>query len=304
LALEMKMVERSARERELVEIAAKVLPGGGFGNVTTDVVLREGKAGSRVGRQRQRVCRLPAGLRADVHRALPSGGDGRGAGAVDAGTTFPANNEYGILLAEAIVGRGAVCRPGAVLSRRGRRRMPTRCAWCGPIRGREKILKFEGGYHGMSDWGLLSLAPKSAGQFPAGGAGHARHSAVGAERGGGGAVSTTSTRRCAMIREYADELAGVIAGAVPALDRRRRRGSWQALREVTAELGIPLIFDEVVTGFRFAYGGAQELLRHRAGHLHAWEKSSAAASRWRRSRGQAEIMALFDRGQRARRRAS
>jgi hypothetical protein len=33
--------------------------------------------------------------------------------------------------------------------------------------------------------------------------------------------------------------------------------------------GIVLIFDEIVTGFRLAYGGAQELLRRDAGHLHA-----------------------------------
>ena len=36
-------------------------------------------------------------------------------------------------------------------------------------------------------------------------------------------------------------------------------GFLEALREVTQEFGMPLIFDEVVTGFRFAYGGAQEL---------------------------------------------
>ncbi len=35
-------------------------------------------------------------------------------------------------------------------------------------------------------------------------------------------------------------------------------GFLQALRAVTQKHGIPLIFDEVVTGFRFAYGGAQE----------------------------------------------
>ena len=35
-------------------------------------------------------------------------------------------------------------------------------------------------------------------------------------------------------------------------------GFLQGLRKITAELGIPLIFDEVVTGFRFSYGGAQE----------------------------------------------
>src|SRR5439155_21756027 len=32
---------------------------------------------------------------------------------------------------------------------------------------RDKILKFEGGYHGMSDYSLMSLAPKRSGNFPA-----------------------------------------------------------------------------------------------------------------------------------------
>ena len=35
------------------------------------------------------------------------------------------------------------------------------------FRKRDKILKFEGGYHGMSDYALMSLAPKKPGQFPA-----------------------------------------------------------------------------------------------------------------------------------------
>ena len=35
-------------------------------------------------------------------------------------------------------------------------------------------------------------------------------------------------------------------------------GFLQALREITAEYGVLLVFDEVVTGFRLAYGGAQE----------------------------------------------
>ena len=34
------------------------------------------------------------------------------------------------------------------------------------FRKRDKILKFEGGYHGMSDYGLMSLAPKRPGNFP------------------------------------------------------------------------------------------------------------------------------------------
>jgi glutamate-1-semialdehyde 2,1-aminomutase len=34
------------------------------------------------------------------------------------------------------------------------------------FRKRDKILKFEGGYHGMSDYALMSLAPKNPGNFP------------------------------------------------------------------------------------------------------------------------------------------
>jgi len=35
-------------------------------------------------------------------------------------------------------------------------------------RKRDKILKFEGGFHGMSDYSLMSLAPRRPGKFPAG----------------------------------------------------------------------------------------------------------------------------------------
>jgi glutamate-1-semialdehyde 2,1-aminomutase len=35
-------------------------------------------------------------------------------------------------------------------------------------------------------------------------------------------------------------------------------GFLQGVREITARLGVPLVFDEIVTGLRFAYGGAQQ----------------------------------------------
>src|SRR5437764_962735 len=61
----------------------------------------------------------------------------------------------------------------------------------------------------------------------------------------------------AIIAQHHDDLGAVIVepfqrmlSPVP--------GFLQGLREVTARYGIPLIFDEVVTSFRFAYGGAQE----------------------------------------------
>ena len=60
----------------------------------------------------------------------------------------------------------------------------------------------------------------------------------------------------AMLRAQADEIGGVIVEPCQRL-LPPEPGFLQGLRAITAELGIPLIFDEVVTGFRFAYGGAQ-----------------------------------------------
>jgi len=60
-----------------------------------------------------------------------------------------------------------------------------------------------------------------------------------------------------IIREHREELAGVIVEPFQRL-LKPKPGFLQALRAVTEECGIPLIFDEIVTGFRFAYGGAQE----------------------------------------------
>lgn len=65
-------------------------------------------------------------------------------------------------------------------------------------------------------------------------------------------------RTAAMLRRHGDDLAGVIlepiSGVIPA-DPAFLRG----LRELTTELGAVLIYDEIVTGFRMAPGGAQEL---------------------------------------------
>jgi glutamate-1-semialdehyde 2,1-aminomutase len=61
----------------------------------------------------------------------------------------------------------------------------------------------------------------------------------------------------ALIRAHHDELAAVIVEPlqriIPPVP-----GFLEGLRRITAEYGIVLIFDEVVTGFRFAYGGAQQ----------------------------------------------
>ena len=69
--------------------------------------------------------------------------------------------------------------------------------------------------------------------------------------------STISKQRGMIIVRHLRELAGVI---VEPLQRCLSpvRGFLSGVREITRDAGIPLIFDEVVTGFRLAYGGAQE----------------------------------------------
>jgi glutamate-1-semialdehyde 2,1-aminomutase len=121
---------------------------------------------------------------------------------------------------------------------------------------RDKILKFEGGYHGMSDYSLMSLAPRRTSNFP------------GAIPDSGGIPRSVRDEMLiapfnnvdavtSLIREHRDELAGVIVEPFQRIIPPAP-GFLQALRRITAENGVPLIFDEVVTGFRLAYGGAQQ----------------------------------------------
>ena len=60
-----------------------------------------------------------------------------------------------------------------------------------------------------------------------------------------------------IIATHADELAAVIVEPFQRLIPPQP-GFLQGLREITRRHGVLLVFDEVVTGFRLAYGGAQE----------------------------------------------
>ena len=250
----MTAPQRSAHETELVELAKRVLPAGGFGNVGSDIVIERGQGG--------RVWDVSGNEYVDF--LLGSGPMFLGhnhpevteavLAQVPRGTTFFANNEHGIRLAAEIVDAMACAEQVRFVSSGSEADMyAMRLARA--YRGRDKMLKFEGGYHGMSDWGLLSLAPKRPGNFP-----QAAPDSAGIPRSVQNemlvAPFNDATLAESMIREHVDELAGVIVEPFQRL-LPPAPGFLETLRRVTAELGIPLIFDEVVTGFRFAYGGAQ-----------------------------------------------
>ncbi|MBE9012156.1 glutamate-1-semialdehyde 2,1-aminomutase [Pseudanabaenaceae cyanobacterium LEGE 13415] len=122
--------------------------------------------------------------------------------------------------------------------------------------GREKIIKFEGCYHGHADMFLVKAGSGVA--------------TLGLPDSPGVPKSTTSNTLNApyndleavkkLLEENPGEVAGVMlepivgnAGFIPP-----DPGFLAGLRELTSEHGALLVFDEVMTGFRIAYGGVQE----------------------------------------------
>lgn len=122
--------------------------------------------------------------------------------------------------------------------------------------GRSRVLKFEGAYHGAHDVGVMSLFPQKLLPFPtpeptsAGTSKKIQEEVLIAPYN-----DLKTTRR--IIDQYGEEIACVIMEPLqrctPPVE-----GFLEGIHEMTREKGILLIFDEVVTGFRLAYGGAQE----------------------------------------------
>ncbi|MFK7978332.1 MAG: aspartate aminotransferase family protein [Halioglobus sp.] len=124
-------------------------------------------------------------------------------------------------------------------------------------RGRDKILKFEGAYHGMHDHALMSAQwTMKVADFPEA---VPNSSGIPSQVQGDVLVAPFNDLQTTeeILRLNADELGAII---VEPLCRTfcPAPGFLEGLRELATELDISLIFDEVVTGFRLALGGAQE----------------------------------------------
>jgi glutamate-1-semialdehyde 2,1-aminomutase len=128
--------------------------------------------------------------------------------------------------------------------------------------GREKIVKFDGCYHGHADGllvkagsGALTLGTPDSAGVPAG----AAASTISAPYNDLETLERIFTAHRGTIAAVIVEPVAGNMGVVPP-----RPGFLEGLRELTRADGALLIFDEVITGFRVAYGGVQELTGIRA----------------------------------------
>lgn len=291
MVTDMATLARTEAEIEIAGIGRRVMPGGGFGNLSHDIVIREGHGGRVWDMSGNRYVDFLLGsgpmLIGHAHPEVTAAVQAQ----VAQGTTFFANNEHGIQLAAAIVD-AVPCAEQVRFTSSGSEATNYCMRVARAFTQRSKIMKFEGGFHGMGDWALMSMAPKRPGNFP---------QAVPDSAGIPGVLTdemliapfNDAEAATAMIEAHKADLAGVIVEPQQRLIPPRP-GFLAALRKATAEHGIPLIFDEIVTGFRHAYGGAQAYYGVTP-DLCALGKVVGGGFPLAAVAGRAELMAMFDR---------
>ncbi|WP_170573691.1 aspartate aminotransferase family protein [Ruegeria atlantica] len=241
-------------QSEWIARANEVLPAGGFGNFDPGIIIASGE-GSRVWDEdgNEYIDYLigsgpmllghghPEVMEA-VLEQLPKG------------MTFFANNAKGIELAETIIDAVPCCEQIRFVASGGEADMyAIRLARA--YTGRDKILKFEGGYHGMSAEAQMSLAPSKRVNFP-----QAVPDSAGIPAGVAEQMLIAPYNDLEAVAALLDEHDDVAAIMVEPLQRiiPPWPGYLQGLRDLCDKHNVLLIFDEIVTGFRLAYGGAQE----------------------------------------------
>ena len=241
-------------QSEWIARAQAVLPAGGFGNFDPGIIIARGE-GSRVwdedgteyidyliGSGPMLLGHGHPEVMEAVLEQLPKG------------MTFFANNSKGIELAEAIVDAVPCCEQVRFVASGGEADMyAIRLARA--YTGRDKIVKFEGGYHGMSAEAQMSLAPNREVNFP-----QAVPDSAGIPAGVAEQMLVAPFNDLEAVSTLLDEHNDIAAIMAEPLQRiiPAMPGYLQGLRDLCDKHNVLLIFDEIVTGFRLAYGGAQE----------------------------------------------
>ena len=243
-------------QQELFDRARRVMPAAGFGNYDPDIIIREGH-GSRVWDEDGNEY---------IDYLIGSGPMVLGHGHPEVvaavteqlgkGMTFFAQNAHGIELAEEIC-RAVTCAEQVRYVSTGTEADMYAMRLARAFTGRDKIIKFEGGYHGMSSEAQMSLAPQDLIDFPV-----AVPDSDGIPESVRGEMLIAPYNNIdfarALFLEHSSQIAAIIVEPFQRIIPPAP-GFLEALREECTKHGAILIFDEVVTGFRIAYGGAQSL---------------------------------------------
>ncbi|MAV28359.1 MAG: aspartate aminotransferase family protein [Legionellales bacterium] len=247
-------MQKITTQSEWISRAQAVLPAGGFGNFDSGIMIARGD-GSRVWDEDGKEY---------IDYLIGSGPMLLGHGHPEVmevvleqlpkGMTFFANNSKGVELAEAIVEAVPCCEQVRFVASGGEADMyAIRLARA--YTGRNMILKFEGGYHGMSAEAQMSLAPSVRINFP-----QAVPDSAGIPQSVADEMLISPYNDLAAVEALLIENKNIAAIIVEPLQRiiPAAPGYLQGLRDLCDKFSILLIFDEIVTGFRLAYGGAQE----------------------------------------------
>jgi glutamate-1-semialdehyde 2,1-aminomutase len=238
-------IERSDRTAALLTRAARVMPGGVLGTFVMpheqELVMSHGEGpyvydtdgnefidlvmGSGpliLGHAHPHVV---AAARAQLHR----------------GTQFYGVTEEAVLIAERLAA-AIPCAEEVKLTSSGAEATFYALRLARAATGREKVLRFAGAYHGHHDYAAIDT---SSG-IPAAVAGTVLTATFNDLESAAEAIAANRDDLAAVIVEPLQRVVPPVPGFL------------EGLRELTAEHGIVLVFDELVTGFRLAWGGAQE----------------------------------------------
>jgi glutamate-1-semialdehyde 2,1-aminomutase len=279
---------------DLIQRAARVFPGGVLGSHRSgpglEFVVREGRGAYLWDTEGRRYidCLLGSGpmLLGHAHPAVLEAVRRQ----LDRGSTYMLLNEPVIELAEEVA-RAAPCAEQVRFTASGSEATFFALRVARAYRQRDKILKFEGGWHGTHDYGAMSVSTRSPKAFPS-----PTFDSAGIPHALGDTVLVAPFNDLAtaeaLLAAHHNELAAVIVEpyqrvVVP------KPGFLPGLREATRRHGVPLIFDEIVTGFRLAWGGAQEYYGV-IPDLACYGKVMAGGFPMAAVAGPAEIMRHFD----------
>ncbi len=287
------MMSEKPSEPTLITRAWSAFPGGSLGNFDPEIFIARGQ-GSHVWDHdgKQYIDYLMGSGPLILGHSHPEVIEAV-AEHLDSGTTYMTNNLRCLELAEEII-KAVECAEQVRFLSSGSEADMYAFRLARAYTKRDKIIKFEGGYHGMGPEAQMSLAPRKLVNFP-----QAVPDSAGITEANQADTLVAPFNDldflASLLKEYEGQVAAVFMEPfqriIPPVE-----GFLEGVRELCTSYGTLLIFDEIVTGFRFAYGGAQQVYGVTPdvctlGKIIGGGFPLAAIT------GRREIMALFDKSQ-------